>query len=70
LIEQAGLKGKRIGDAEVSSVHGNFLVNKGKAGYEDVIGLVRHVRNHVKKAHNLELMPEVQLLGELWDNVL
>ena len=70
LIDQAGLKGKRIGDAEVSSVHGNFLVNKGKAGYEDVIGLVRHVRNRVKKAHNLELMPEVQLLGEQWDNVL
>ena len=70
LIDKTGLKGLRIGDAEVSTVHGNFLVNKGKAGYKDVIELVRQVRNRVKKAHNLELMPEVQLLGEQWDNVL
>ncbi len=70
LIEEAGLKGERIGDAQVSEVHGNFLVNKGKAGYKDVIGLVRHVRKCVRKAYNLELIPEVQLLGEKWDNVL
>jgi UDP-N-acetylmuramate--alanine ligase len=70
LIEQAGLKGAMIGDAQVSTVHGNFLVNKGKAGYKDIIGLVRHVRKHVRGAFNLELMPEVELLGDKWDNVL
>ncbi len=59
-----------IGDAQVSTVHGNFLVNKGKAGYNDIIGLVRHVRKHVRGAFNLELMPEVELLGDKWDNVL
>ena len=70
LIEQAGLKGAVIGDAQVSDVHGNFLVNKGKAGYKDIIGLVRHVRKQVRQAFNLELMPEVELLGDKWDNVL
>lgn len=70
LIEEVGLKGKRIGGAEVSTIHGNFIVNVGKAKYGDVLGLVRHVRKDVRKALKLELVPEVELLGLNWEKTL
>ena len=70
LIDDVGLKGKRIGGAEVSSVHGNFIVNVGDARYGDVAELVRTVRKEVWSAHKLELFPEVELLGTNWDKTL
>ena len=70
LIDEAGMKGLRVGGAEVSSVHGNFIVNVGDARYGDVLGLVRHVRKHVHKAFKLELVPEVELLGMKWENII
>jgi UDP-N-acetylenolpyruvoylglucosamine reductase len=70
LIEDAGLKGKRIGGAEVSTVHGNFIVNVEDARYGDVVKLVRTVREEVQAAHKLELVPEVELLGTNWDKIL
>ena len=70
LIEEVGLKGKRIGGAEVSTIHGNFIVNVGKAKYGDVLGLLRHVREDVRKAFKLELVPEVELLGSNWEKTL
>jgi UDP-N-acetylmuramate dehydrogenase len=70
LIDEAGMKGKRIGGAEVSTIHGNFIVNVGNARYSDVLGLVRHVRTHVEKAFKLELVPEVELLGLKWENII
>jgi UDP-N-acetylmuramate dehydrogenase len=63
LIEEAGLKGHRIGDAVVSEQHANFLVNTGDARAEDVLSLLRHVQAEVEQRFGVELVPEIQLLG-------
>ena len=70
LIEEYGIKGMRIGDAEVSSVHGNFIVNRGEATAKDVIDLVREVRSLIFKQSGYLLEPEVLLLGKNWEDVL
>jgi len=70
LIEEAGLKGERVGDAEVSAVHANFIVNRGHATSADIIGLVRKVRARVKSARGIDLEPEVLLYGQEWRDVL
>ncbi len=66
LIDAAGLKGARVGDAEVSPVHANFIVNHGAARAADVLALVRHVRAEVEKTHGVRLEPEVLLYGRDW----
>ncbi len=63
LIEQAGLKGHHIGDAEVSRLHANFIVNRGKAKASDVIALMRHIQNVIWQSANVWLTPEVQPAG-------
>lgn len=70
LIDIAGLKGTRVGDAEVSSVHGNFIVNRGKATSADVVTLVRKVRAEVKQRSGVDLQPEVLLYGANWEDLL
>jgi len=70
LIDQTGLKGLRVGDAEVSAVHGNFIVNRGDATGADVLNLVRQVRNRVREAHGVVLEPEAQLFGKKWEDIL
>ena len=70
LIDVCGLKGMRVGDAEVSTVHGNFIVNRGKATSDEVIELVRRVRAQVKSQVGVELEPEVLLYGADWKEVL
>jgi UDP-N-acetylmuramate--L-alanine ligase/UDP-N-acetylenolpyruvoylglucosamine reductase len=70
LIDALGLKGERVGDAEVSAVHANFIVNRGQATAADVIALMRRVRERVKAAHGIELEPEVLLYGRDWRDVL
>ena len=70
LIEEYGIKGMRIGDAEVSSVHGNFIVNRGAATAKDVIDLVKEVRSIIFKKSGYLLEPEVLLLGKSWEDVL
>ncbi len=70
LIDSAGLKGTRVGDAEVSSVHANFIVNRGAATGADVLELVRRVRAGVRAAHGVDLEPEVLLYGKSWTDVL
>ena len=70
LIDTSGLKGTRVGDAEVSPVHANFIVNRGAATAADVIGLVRVVRARVHEARGVDLEPEVILFGSSWDRVL
>ncbi len=70
LIDEAGLKGERVGDAEVSTVHANFIVNRGHATSADIIGLVRKVRARVKSARGIDLEPEVLLYGQEWREVL
>lgn len=61
LIDQAGCKGLRVGGAQVSEMHGNFIVNDGQARAEDVLELMRRVTERVKSACGVELKPEVQI---------
>lgn len=70
LIDVHGLKGLRVGAAEVSAVHGNFIVNQGGATAADVIALVRLIRARVKAESGYELEPEVLLVGASWAEVL
>ena len=70
LIDEAGLKGERVGGAEVSTVHANFIVNRGHATSADVIELVRRVRARVEQAKGVRLEPEVLLYGREWRDVL
>lgn len=63
LIETAGLKGTRIGNAEVSQKHANYIVNLGGARSEDVLGLVEIIRERVLREHGLQLTLEIQQIG-------
>lgn len=63
LIEAAGLKGLRLGDARVSRRHANFIVNEGGATAADVVGLIRKVQMTVRDVHGIELRPEIRFLG-------
>jgi UDP-N-acetylmuramate dehydrogenase len=64
LIESAGLKGFRIGDASVSEKHANFIINHGHALAADVEALIVHVQGIVAKVHGIELATEVRIVGE------
>ena len=63
LIDTCGLKGRRIGGAEVSNIHGNFILNIDNATAEDVLNLVRHVQEEVKRMTDAELQIEIKMLG-------
>ena len=63
LIDECGLKGYRVGGAEVSKIHGNFILNLDSATAQDVLSLVRHIQEHVKRERGVNLEMEVQLLG-------
>lgn len=60
LIQQCGLKGKKIGGAEVSTLHGNFIVNKGGATAEEILELAREVKATVKEKTGIELEMELR----------
>ncbi len=64
LIESAGLKGFRIGDASVSGKHANFIINHGAARAADIEALIRHVQRTVADFHQVELTTEVRIVGE------
>jgi len=64
LIEAAGLKGTRIGTAEISTLHGNFFVNHGETRASDVRELIDLTRTTVKQKFGVELELEVELVGE------
>jgi len=64
LIEQAGLKGMQIGDAQISPVHANFFVNMGSASADDVKALIDLARERVRQRFGVELELEVELIGE------
>ena len=64
LIESAGLKGFRIGDASVSLKHANFIINHGAARAADIEALIRHVQRTVADFHHVELTTEVRIVGE------
>lgn len=64
LIEQAGLKGFAVGGAQVSKKHAGFVVNTGGATAEDVLNLIKEVQKRVRDKFNVELEPEVRVIGE------
>ena len=63
LIEQAGLKGERLGGAQISPVHANFIANTGGATAVDVIGLIRRAQDEVWRQSAIRLEPEVRIQG-------
>lgn len=63
LIEQCGLKGYRIGGAEISTVHANFFINTGGATARDYLALIRHAQERVLAQQGVELEMEVELVG-------
>ncbi len=64
LIEEAGLKGIRVGDASISSLHGNFFINYGSATASDVWELINLAKNIVSNKFGIEMELEIQLVGE------
>ena len=64
LIDQAGLKGLRVGDAEISTKHANFFMNAGRATAADMRELIERAQKEVRRAFSQELEPEIEFLGE------
>jgi len=63
LIDQAGLKGKSIGGAMVSDIHANFIINQANAKAEDVVQLIKLIRNAIYKKYSIVLELEITTLG-------
>ena len=63
LVQAAGLKGLREGKAVISELHGNFIVNEGGATAADVARLIERARTEVRRRFNVDLEPEVELVG-------
>ena len=70
IIDELGLKGFKIGNAEISEVHGNFIINRGGASSDDVIAIIKHARKRALEERGIELNPEVMLVGKTWEEVL
>lgn len=64
LIESCNLKGFKMGGAEVSTKHANFIINTGSATAQDIEQLITHIANTVKQQHNIDLIREVHIIGE------
>jgi len=64
LVDQCGLKGMRQGDAQISHIHANIMVNLGDATSADVIALVKHAQKMVKESSGYDLEPEINFVGE------
>ncbi len=63
LIEQAGLKGYQVGEAQISTLHANFIVNLGGAKADDVLALIRHAQAVIRARNGVELETEVKIIG-------
>jgi len=64
LIDLAGLKGKSIGGAEISLKHANFIINRDRASAADILALIELVQGTVSKKFNINLEPEVKIVGQ------
>lgn len=64
LVDELGLKDASMGKAQVSTEHGNFIVNRGKASSSDVLDLIDHIKREAKSQRNISLETEVQIIGE------
>jgi UDP-N-acetylmuramate dehydrogenase len=63
LIQDAGLKGYQIGNAQVSELHGNFIVNLGNAKAKDIFSLIKHIKQVIRDRYGIALETEVKLIG-------
>ena len=63
LIDRAGLKGERAGNAVISPKHANFFINEGGASARDVRDLIRRAQDGVRRVYGIELYPEIQYVG-------
>ena len=63
LIEELGLKGFKIGDAEISTMHGNFIVNNSSANSKDIFDLITVIQQKVLQKKGIFLQPEVRMIG-------
>ncbi len=70
LIESGGLKGYRLGGAQIAPMHANFILNAGGATAGDILGLMRLVQERVKDLFGVDLEPEVQFVGRWPDEAL
>ena len=68
LIDECGLKGYSIGDAEISTKHAGFVINKGKAKANDILNLTRYISEKVYEKFGKKLELEVQVIGEDLEN--
>jgi UDP-N-acetylmuramate dehydrogenase len=64
LVDQCGLKGFRVGDAQVSHLHANIVVNLGAATAADIRALIAEVQRRVAEQHGQHLEPEIGFVGE------
>ncbi len=64
LIDEAGLKGYKIGGAEVSTLHAGFIVNSNKATSNDILELIAYIKKVIKEKYDVELHEEVKIIGE------
>ncbi|WP_297636185.1 UDP-N-acetylmuramate dehydrogenase [uncultured Clostridium sp.] len=64
LIQDAGLKGFELGGAAVSGKHSGFVINKGGATAKDILDLIKYIQDEVKKQFDVELQPEVRIIGK------
>ena len=63
IIEELGLKGFRIGKAEISTMHGNFIVNNSSASSKDILDLITVIQQKVLQKKGIFLQPEVRMIG-------
>lgn len=64
LIDEAGLKGYSIGDAQVSTKHAGFIVNKGNATAKDVLELIKYIKEQIYKKFEKKIETEIEIMGE------
>ena len=64
VIEELGLKGYRVGDAEISTKHAGFIVNRGNATAEDVISVIEYTKDKVYEKYGVKLENEIEIIGE------
>lgn len=64
IIDDCGLRGLSVGDAQVSEKHAGFVINRGSARASDVLELMRQIRERVHEAYGVTLEPEIRILGE------
>ena len=63
IIEECGLKGLQIGDAQISEKHANFIINKGNATFKDVTELIKVVKETVKEHKDIDLELEIKVIN-------